>query len=107
MAKSLEFISSGRRESVVLWKHGDPSKEDSRRKFVEGYFMLYNVTQEDSGQYTMRDRNGIRVSVWDLDVEGDLTNNFCSIVPSSAVLSCVFSDIKFDGLVHSLVGGQN
>lgn len=107
MAKSLEFISSRRGGSVVLWKHGDPSKEDTRRKVVGNYFVVYNVTQEDSGQYTMKDRNGVRLSNWNLDVEGDLTNNFCSVIPSSAVLLCVFSDIKFDGLVHSLARGQN
>lgn len=87
-AKSLEFISSHHGESVVLWKEDDPSKEDSRRKVVGNYFVVYNVTQEDSGQYTMRDRNGLRLSDWNLDVEGDSTNNFCSVIPSSAVLLC-------------------
>lgn len=100
LAKSMEFISSRHGESQVLWKDGDPSKEDIRRKVVGNYFVVYNITQEDSGQYTIRDRNGIRLFYWNLDVKGDLTNNFCSVTPSSAVLLCVFSDIKFDGLVH-------
>lgn len=107
MAKSLEFVASRSGDSLVLWRHGDPSREDMRQKVVGNYFVVYNVTQEDSGRYTMRDRNGVRVSERNLDVEGDLTNNLCSVIPSAAVLFCVFADIKSDGLVHSLAWGQN
>lgn len=88
LAKSLEFISSRHGESVVLWKEDDPSKKDSRRKVVGYSFVLYNVTQEDSGKYTMRDRYGLQLSDWTLDVEGDSTNNSCSVIPISAVLLC-------------------
>lgn len=71
-AKTWEFLPSNDKEPTVLWKDGRTIK-DNRRKLVHNYFTIYNLTQFDNGQYSLKDRNGIVLSTTHLDVKGELT----------------------------------
>lgn len=71
MAKTWEFSPSGAQQPTVLWEKGR-SVKDSRRKLVGNYFIVYNLTQLDSGQYTLNDRNQV-LYYSDLEVVGELT----------------------------------
>lgn len=72
-AESLEFSPNYNTDKTVLWKRDDPSaREDSRRRVVGSYLVIYNLTQEDSGQYKMRDKNQILLSINKIEVKGEL-----------------------------------
>lgn len=70
----LEFTPDYTRDAVVLWKRDDtPSIEDSRQKVRGGFFVIYNLTQEDSGKFIMRDKNRLPLVINRLLVEGKLS----------------------------------
>lgn len=71
-AKTWEFLPSNTQNPIVLWKE-DATIKDSRRKLVGNYFTIYDVTQLDTGKYTLRDKNKIALSSSYLDVVGELT----------------------------------
>ncbi|TKS72399.1 hypothetical protein D9C73_006473 [Collichthys lucidus] len=70
MAHYIEFnhIDSSD-QTLIVWKHDDPpAREDSRRKVAGIYFMIKNLTQLDSGLYTVRDKKGGIISTKSLVV---------------------------------------
>lgn len=70
--KMVDFSPSSGRSPIVLWKDGGTFK-DSRRKVVGNSFIVYNLTQLDNGQFSMKDRNGFVLSSTDLEVVGKLS----------------------------------
>lgn len=80
-AKTWEFVPSRTRYPSVLWKD-DGTIQDNRRKLAGNYLTVYNVTQLDIGQYSLLDKNRIRLSSRQLDVIGELTViNLCKHHP--------------------------
>ncbi|XP_070692379.1 uncharacterized protein [Pempheris klunzingeri] len=69
MAHSIEFTPSYSSDVTILWKHNDPpAKEDSRRKVVDYFFVMSDLTQRDSGRYVLRDQNQRALSRTTIDV---------------------------------------
>lgn len=59
-------------QTLIVWKRDDPpAREDSRRKVAGIYFVIKNLTQLDSGLYTVRDKKGRKVSTKSLVVSGE------------------------------------
>lgn len=69
-AKTWEFLPLNKKSPIVLWRD-DGTIKDSRRKSSGIYFTVYNVTQLDRGQYSLKDRNIVLSSSY-LDVVGEL-----------------------------------
>uniref|UniRef100_A0A0F8BN76 Immunoglobulin V-set domain-containing protein n=1 Tax=Larimichthys crocea TaxID=215358 RepID=A0A0F8BN76_LARCR len=56
-------------QTLIVWKRDDPpAREDSRRKVVGIYFVIKNLTQLDSGLYTVRGKKGRKISTKSLVV---------------------------------------
>ncbi|KAF7228086.1 transcript variant X1 [Nothobranchius furzeri] len=67
--QSIEFMPKYSSKHVVLWRQEDPEpSEDSRRKMIGYYYLIYNVTQRDSGSYVLRDKNGMSLSTKTIEV---------------------------------------
>lgn len=59
-------------EPVVLWNKTNPRQPQSRsRKIIGMYYMMYNLTQADNGQYIKRDKSGLELEVINLYVKGE------------------------------------
>ncbi|KAM4732237.1 uncharacterized protein FYW61_008044 [Anableps anableps] len=60
---SIEFIPKSSSNVTILWSRDDPeASEDSRRKMLAYYFVIYNMTQRDSGQYLWRNKDRTTLS---------------------------------------------
>uniref|UniRef100_A0A1A7X5G3 Uncharacterized protein n=1 Tax=Iconisemion striatum TaxID=60296 RepID=A0A1A7X5G3_9TELE len=67
--QSIEFMPKYSSKRVVLWRQEDPEpSEDSRRKMIGYYYLIYNVTQRDSGSYVLRDKNGMSLATNTIEV---------------------------------------
>lgn len=63
-ARSIEFTRQYHSVATVVWQRGGPSgREDSRQKVIDGYFVLSNLTQKDSGRYIMRDLHRLPLEI--------------------------------------------
>lgn len=72
-AESIEFTPMYNSYAIVLWRRNDFSiSEDHRRKVMGTFYVIYNLTQEDSGRYIMRDRNQLPLYVRTIKVVGEL-----------------------------------
>lgn len=71
--ESIEFTPMYDSIAIVLWRHSDPPvSEDHRRKVMGTFYVIYNLTQEDSGRYVMRDRDQLPLNVRTIEVVGEL-----------------------------------
>lgn len=78
-AEALEFTPEYSRDVIVLWKRDDiPPIVESRRKVRGGVFVIYNLTQEDSGKYIMRDKIRLPQTINNLRVKGKLSYKTCT-----------------------------
>ncbi|GLD67306.1 uncharacterized protein AKAME5_001866100 [Lates japonicus] len=69
-AVSIKFIQSYSSDATILWKRDDPpASEDSRRMVVGAYYVIENVTQRDSGNYIMSDKDGKVLSKKNIEVK--------------------------------------
>lgn len=67
----VEFTPSNGEPTIVVWKV-DGSVKDIRRNVVGNYFTVYNLTQLDSGRFSMKDRSGLVLFYTHLEVLGKL-----------------------------------
>lgn len=67
----VDFTPANGGYQTVLWKD-DGTFKDTRRKVVGNYFTVYDLTQLDNGQYSMKDKNGFQLSSTYLEVIGKL-----------------------------------
>ncbi len=66
-------MSDGDFAVTVLWNRNDPpDSENSRGRVTGSYFVIYNLTQKDSGRYVMRDKDGLALFVKSIHVEGEI-----------------------------------
>lgn len=57
---------------VVLWSNTNPLLPQSRsRKRIGIYYILYNLTQDDNGQYITKDKTGLEMEVYNIHVKGE------------------------------------
>ncbi|XP_070769568.1 uncharacterized protein [Enoplosus armatus] len=68
-AQSFEFNPKYSSDVTILWKRDDPvTKEDSRRQVMGSHYVIFNVTQKDSGHYIMRDKDQNALAVKIIEV---------------------------------------
>lgn len=71
-AKSLEFRHKDKSDTVVLWNRTNPTiTQSSSRKIIGYFYLMYNLTQEDSGEYITRDKNGLVLDTFNIVVIGE------------------------------------
>lgn len=71
-AQSIEFSPNYNSDAKVLWKRDDPpAREDSRQKVMGAFYVMNNLTQKDSGSYTIRDRDQKALSTNTIMVTGE------------------------------------
>lgn len=108
----VDFTPSNGRYQTVLWKD-DGTFKDTRRKVVGNYFTVYNLTQLDNGQYSMKDKNGLTLSSTYLDVIGKLpiqrVKYYSTLLKYLKYYTCHFFSCAcfalFDRLVHCFALG--
>lgn len=67
----LEFKRGYSSRISVLWKRGNTPI--SRGEVRGSDFVIFNLTQEDTGKYIIRDRNRLPLQIINLQVEGKLS----------------------------------
>lgn len=71
-AKSLEFKHKDKSDTVVLWNRTNPTiTQSSSRKIIGYFYLMYNLTQEDNGEYITRDKNGLVLDTFNIVVIGE------------------------------------
>ncbi|XP_041846961.1 uncharacterized protein LOC121643557 [Melanotaenia boesemani] len=66
---SIEFVPKYSTETSVLWKRDNPeASKDTRRKMEGYYYVIYNVTQKDSGRYILRNSDETTFSTKTVEV---------------------------------------
>ncbi|XP_037531791.1 uncharacterized protein LOC119409002 [Nematolebias whitei] len=60
---SIEFVPKHSSEETVLWRRDNPEPSgDTRRRMSGSYYLINSVTQRDSGNYILKDRDGMILS---------------------------------------------
>lgn len=68
----IEFHPKYNSSVITLWKKGDRAIIFDKKYMMTGsYFMIYRLTQKDSGRYIMRDTDLNELSSSTLDVKGE------------------------------------
>lgn len=71
-AELLEFRQKDKSDTVVLWNRTNPKMgQSSSRKTIGIFYLMYNLTQEDSGEYTTRNKNGLVMDTYNIVVIGE------------------------------------
>lgn len=71
-ATSLEFRHKNKFDTVVLWNRMDPSiTQRSNQKIIGNVCLMYDLTQEDNGEYITRDKNGLVLDTFNIVVIGE------------------------------------
>ncbi|XP_056900117.1 uncharacterized protein LOC130531933 isoform X1 [Takifugu flavidus] len=68
-ATSLEFRHKNKSDTVVLWNRTNRTiTQSSRRKIIGNFYLMYDLTQEDNGEYITRDKNGLVLDTFNIVV---------------------------------------
>lgn len=71
-AETFEVRYRNKSDSVILWNKTNPLlPQSSSRKIIGRYYIMYNLTQADNGQYITRDKTGLELEVYNFDVKGE------------------------------------
>lgn len=69
---SIEFVPKHSSERTVLWSRDDPEPSgDTRRRMSGSYYLINSVTQRDSGNYILKDRDQMILSRKTVEVVGE------------------------------------
>lgn len=72
-AETLEVRYRNKTDPVIMWNNSNPLiPESSSRKRIGMYYMMYNLTQADIGQYITRDKKGLELEVYDIYIKGEI-----------------------------------
>lgn len=68
----LEFRQKDKSDTVVLWNRTNPKMvRRSSQRIIGNFYFMYNLTQEDSGEYTTRNKNGLVMDTYNIVVVGE------------------------------------